>query len=618
MLAGDERALRGRLTRLSELWAPISSVAQLQDFVGRLPSSSDVVKLTMTSLDLLRVLTLAEGNDPATERLVLRVTDWERPNMRWTGALGSVHYVRSCAVTYPAGLTGVAEVDIAFTDPTPLSAIARGVYPLLGVSRRHHGYGFPDIGTAAAPASTLALLPTRTASGIPELSTDQLDGIGLSRADIGLVGTEAALQEYTESALDPERTLLSQPLLVEPSGHLAVTDRSELPLVDLTVHNPVRRLQCFQKAAGSLTLQVDGDRLNFIAPERSTQLTSWSHPDRLPFDSLRIRELRRVEAIDLSGVAVADRAAELRLYGRLTELAATGIILHSLPERLTLAPQILGDTLAASLRRPYTTSLGLIRDLRSVPQRREAMTRFGGVFELADHLQTLGHRLLPTVSLVMSSMRPQRSVPVLRALAAQRYPHLEIVVGVHGNADSAGEFDDVAKECGALVRRYDKSVPFGSVLADTARRAGGDLVMKVDDDDIYGPDFVGDLVLAYLYSNADIVGKTTEYLFLEDVQQLVHRTFHVEDYRLQLAGGAMMLSQAMLNEIGGWRPTFNSTDRSVLIRVGNCGGTGYRTQSLGYVYVRHADGHTWARNESQLVRNAFEQWTRFVPDVVGA
>lgn len=614
--APQDGALRKALSRLSDLGGHLSSVTELQDFVAGLPARSELVRLTIDSVDLLRVLTLAEGNDPVTRRLVVRVLEWERPNMRWTGSLGSVHFVRRYSVDYPPKQIGTAEIDIEFADDTTLSAAARGIYPLLAVSRRHQGYGYPDIGTADAPPAALALLPTRTASGIPELSTDQLEGLGLSRADVGLVGTVAAQEQYAESARDPERMLLERPLLVEPTGHLAVTDRTELPIVDLNVHNPVRRLQCFQHAPGSLDLRVVGDRLHFVAPE-GKDVPSWTQPLGEVLTSRRVRDLRRTEAIDLSAVRVDSRDAELRLYRRLAELAATGIVLHSLPGELSLAPQILGESLAASLRKPYRSTTGLVRDLRSVPQRREAMTRFGGLFELAGHLQTQGLRVLPTVSLVMSSMRPQRSVPVLRALAAQRYPHVEIVVGVHGDDDTAGEFDQVVKETGATVSRYDRSVPFGTVLAETARQAGGDLVMKVDDDDVYGPDFVGDLVLAYLYSHADVVGKTTEYLYLENWQQLVHRTFHVEEYRLQLAGGAMLLSQATLNEIGGWRPTLNSTDRSILIRIGNCGGIGYRTQSLGYVYVRHGDGHTWDRQETLLVKNAFEQWTRFIPDVVG-
>jgi hypothetical protein len=91
-----------------------------------------------------------------------------------------------------------------------------------------------------------------------------------------------------------------------------------------------------------------------------------------------------------------------------------------------------------------------------------------------------------------------------------------------------------------------------------------------------------------------------------------------ETYHFQIAGGAMLLSRAALVETGGWRPTPNSTDRSVLIRLGNSGAIGYRTHGLGYVYIRHTDGHTWKRGDSLLLRGGYEQWPRFMPEIAGA
>jgi hypothetical protein len=85
-----------------------------------------------------------------------------------------------------------------------------------------------------------------------------------------------------------------------------------------------------------------------------------------------------------------------------------------------------------------------------------------------------------------------------------------------------------------------------------------------------------------------------------------------------MAGGAMMLSRAALTEIGGWRPSSSSTDRSILIRLGNIGRVGYRTQSLGYIYVRHLDGHTWKQADSMLLRKAPEQWPRLMREIVEA
>jgi hypothetical protein len=184
---------------------------------------------------------------------------------------------------------------------------------------------------------------------------------------------------------------------------------------------------------------------------------------------------------------------------------------------------------------------------------------------------------------------------------------MEVVVVLHGvpEPDLAGV--DLTGLDYTLVQ-VPGTVLFGAALAEGVRRSSGDLITKLDDDDWYSEHHVFDLVLASLYSRADIVGKTTEYLYFEEVRQSVHRTFATERYHDQVAGGAMMLSRSTFDELGGWRPTPNSTDRSVLIRVETQGGIGYRTHGLGYVYIRHTSKHTWERTGSQLLRGSFEQW----------
>lgn len=620
------RDRRSRLVALARRDVPteaIRSVEELQALVRDLPAHTPEVRVEVDSLDLVRVLTVA-GPELTVDRLVVRVRDWERPTARWNGQLGRVDHLLSATTSYPEEEPGTAEVDVRLSEPTPLASVARAVYPVLGVDRSHHGYGYAELATADVAPAALALLPTRTAPGIPELPSRYLEGVGLSRADLGLVGSPRVLEELRSTADDPHLTLVQHPLLVDATGHLSLTERLDRPIIDLSLHHPVGRLHTFDLPPGSFALTVrDGD-LTFtprdLDPDPEVEdLVGWSRPVTAPLGGAEVRRLRPVESIDLSGLRPGSATDETVLCRRLAELAATGVVLHSLPLSFGRADDLLGARLAELLRSPYRPTKGLVRELRSVPQRREAMQRFGGFFELAGHAATLGHRLLPTVSAVLSSMRPSRVSEVLRALAAQHYPHLEIAVALHGvEGPLDPEFEEAARLSGAQVLRYDASTPFGSVLADTARRTSGDLVVKIDDDDFYGPHVIGDLVLAYLYSGADVVGKTTEYLYFEEIDHTAHRMFQTERYHYQVAGGAMLLSRGALNDIGGWRPTPHSTDRSVLIRVGNAGGIGYRTQSLGYVYVRHSDGHTWKQADSLLMRNAPEQWPRFMPEIVSS
>ena len=88
----------------------------------------------------------------------------------------------------------------------------------------------------------------------------------------------------------------------------------------------------------------------------------------------------------------------------------------------------------------------------------------------------------------------------------------------------------LAAFAGAVRRRRSTAVAaptdrsFGNVLNDGARRASGDVLLKMDDDDWYGPDFVTDLLLARDYSGADLVGCPPEFLFVEPLWVTVRRT----------------------------------------------------------------------------------------------
>lgn len=592
------------------------------DLAASLPPHSTEIRVVVDDVDLLRHLTLL-GPGVTAYRCVLVVTDWERPHTGWSGRAGHVPDLVACAVRYPLGAVGAAEVDVTVGTPTPVAVLARAAFPMLAVDRGHHGQGITEIGTSGLPPAGLALLPTRTAPGVVTLPGPQLQGVGLSRSDLGLHGPSQGPVEHEaddhDDHDDPELHLVTHPTPVAASGHLVASDREDVPLLDLHTHNPVGRRQNFERSLGSLRLELLGQRLSLDTVSDDGEVEGWVRPAAEPLLAREVRTLRDVEAIDLSGLAGASDTDEALLARRLAELAATGTILHSLPTSLERVSGTLGAELTSLLRAPYRSSRGVARELRSVPQRREAMKRFGGFYELADHAESLGQRLLPSVSVVLSSARPARVVAVLQALARQTYPRLEVVLALHGHdGPLAPDLQQAVDAVDAQVHRFESTVVFGAVLAELARRSSGDLVVKIDDDDVYGSRVIEDLVMAYVYSGADVVGKTTEYLYFEEIDHTVHRRFGTERYHHQLAGGTMMLSQSTLGAVGGWRSTPASTDRSVLIRLGAAGGTGYRTHSLGYVYVRHTDGHTWRASDSRLLQGSFEQWPGFVDQIVEA
>jgi len=156
---------------------------------------------------------------------------------------------------------------------------------------------------------------------------------------------------------------------------------------------------------------------------------------------------------------------------------------------------------------------------------------------------------------------------------------------------------------------------FGDVLAAGVRAASGDLVVKMDDDDWYGPDFLSDLQLARHYSGAEVVGMTAEFVYLEALDRTVRRTDESERTAKFVAGGTMMLGRAFLASVGGFRPVRKYVDAQLLSATHAAGGSVYRTHGLGYVLRRSPSGHTWDAGADYFLdrERLDEQWEGFVP-----
>jgi hypothetical protein len=165
----------------------------------------------------------------------------------------------------------------------------------------------------------------------------------------------------------------------------------------------------------------------------------------------------------------------------------------------------------------------------------------------------------------------------------------------------------------ARIRHVTLEVPseisFGSALAMASRIASGDLLAKMDDDDLYSPHHVEDLVLGSMLSGADLVGKAAEFVYLEDDDATVHR-FTVGGYSESrtIAGGALAVTSDAYRLAGGWRDVPRHVDQALIEDVIASGGRVFRTHGFGYVLVRHGD-HTWSQEDRTFLDQAGDKWS---------
>jgi GT2 family glycosyltransferase len=141
------------------------------------------------------------------------------------------------------------------------------------------------------------------------------------------------------------------------------------------------------------------------------------------------------------------------------------------------------------------------------------------------------------------------------------------------------------------------------------------VLLKMDDDDWYGPDFVTDLLLARDYSGADVVGCPPEFMFVEPLWVTVRRRDATEQYRPVVAGGTMMVSREAFGAVGGFRDTHKYVDANLFRAVRAAGGSIYRSHGLNYLLRRRSGGHTWEPGLGYFVSRArsWQQWRGFRP-----
>jgi glycosyl transferase family 2 len=224
----------------------------------------------------------------------------------------------------------------------------------------------------------------------------------------------------------------------------------------------------------------------------------------------------------------------------------------------------------------------------------------------------------PSVSILLATRRPEMLPFALTQVAKQAGARIEVVLAAHGFDVDEGLVRDRLGDRPVVIRSVPAETRFGDVLDTAARAASGDLVLKMDDDDWYGPDVVADLLWARRTSGAELVGMAAEFVYLEPIDITVRRRTTVERAAKVVAGGTMLLDASYLRELGGFRSVTRFVDAQLLTAVRRAGGTVHRTQGLGYVLRRGGGGHTWSTDLGYFLtrRSVVGQWRGFRPSAL--
>ncbi|WP_255218291.1 glycosyltransferase family protein [Janibacter terrae] len=267
-------------------------------------------------------------------------------------------------------------------------------------------------------------------------------------------------------------------------------------------------------------------------------------------------------------------------------------------------PQQAEWMLRALVRSPLLRDSMVHRAQRRIWREHTYAARIDAVLEavgLDEHI-----RAPRTVTALVSTNRPHQLEHVIGQVGQQRDVTVQLALLMHGFEDEA-RVRTLAAEHGIddlVVLHADQQVTLGACLNRLVDAATGDVVAKMDDDDLYGEYYLFDSLQALEYSGADVVGKQAHQMHLEGQGALIVR-FPEREHRFTdfVAGPTIVMPRSVALK-HRFPDVQIGEDSGLLRRVTKAGGTVYSADRFEFVQVRGHRKHTWLSSDAELLANA--------------
>ena len=212
----------------------------------------------------------------------------------------------------------------------------------------------------------------------------------------------------------------------------------------------------------------------------------------------------------------------------------------------------------------------------------------------------------PGVTAMVSTNRPAMVKHALGQVARQRGVDVQLALLTHGFEVDEAALRAQAADLGLsnlVVLSGPTEWLLGDCLNALVHAADGDFVAKIDDDDIYGPDYLLDQTNALRYSGADLVGKQASYLYLGSQDAVILRNPEREHRWTHFVAGPTLLGPRDTFLAAPFESVGRGEDTAFLRAVTDRGGRIYSSDRFNFLQVRGATDHTWQVGDEVFLAN---------------
>lgn len=285
-----------------------------------------------------------------------------------------------------------------------------------------------------------------------------------------------------------------------------------------------------------------------------------------------------------------------------------GLCLHGDDEGLLRAlPTLLDDALARARWRHRT--------VRSILQNHTYKARLA---HIARDLDIQRQAAPPKVACLLVSMRPWLLEECIQRFHRDLYPEKELVIIVHGSPATAREMAIRAGDDDRIqVHQLGKARSLGACLNYAAMQTDAPFWAKVDDDDLYGPGYLSDMMLYQEIAGSSLLAKPPEFLYFEEQDELrwhgqrarnawMHHATAEGEATAGIAGGTLLGKRELLQEVPFSELRRGGSDSDFALRARAAGHDLMVTDPFNFAFFRsdRPGFHTWNLDSGRLKRRS--------------
>lgn len=209
------------------------------------------------------------------------------------------------------------------------------------------------------------------------------------------------------------------------------------------------------------------------------------------------------------------------------------------------------------------------------------------------------------VSIITCTNRLDYMENILNNYKSQIYNSKELIIVLNKNSLELERWKDYFKDIEEFkIFKLDENISLGECLNFGIKESEYNIIAKFDDDDYYSPKYLSESIKAFEYTDADVIGKSTTYVYFKKNKKLAIRNPRRENkYVYRVEGPTLIMKKRIFDKI-----KFSNKSLGEDVQFcKDCYDNGikiYSTDKYNHVYIRHGSthNHTWGITDDYYMK----------------